>query len=175
MAVSNYLGEIKIVGFNFAPTGWAFCDGQLLPINQNTALFSLLQNFYGGNGTTTFALPDFRGRVPVHRGQGPGLTTRPQGESSGAETVTLNASQMPSHNHPARCNAGLANNQSPVGAVNAVEPTGQTANYSNVAPNADMNAAAIANTGGGAPHNNLQPYLVVNFIIALQGDFPPSS
>lgn len=167
-----FLGEIKLVGFNFAPRGWAFCNGQLLSISQNTALFSLLGTTYGGNGQTTFALPDFRGRAPLHMGQGPGLANRTQGEKSGAEQVTLAINQMPSHTHTPRCNTGQANKQSPVGAVNAVEPTGQTAMYSNVAPDANMNAGAIANTGGGQPHSNMQPYLVANFIIALEGIFP---
>lgn len=167
-----FIGEIKLVGFNFAPRGWALCNGQLLPIAQNTALFSLLGTTYGGNGQTTFALPDLRGRVPIHMGQGPGLSSRNIGESSGTENVTLGVSQMPSHTHTARGNTGLANKQSPVGAVNAVEPTGQTATYSNAAPNADMNPGAIASTGGSQPHPNMQPFLAVNFVIALEGIYP---
>lgn len=167
-----FIAEIKLVAFNFAPRGWALCNGQILPIAQNTALFSLLGTTYGGNGQTTFALPDLRGRVPIHMGQGPGLSSRNLGEKIGTETVTLAVNQMPTHTHAAKCQTGLANKQSPVGTVNAVEPTGQTAMYSNLAPNADMNPEANANTGGSQPHDNMQPYLVVDFIIALDGIYP---
>jgi microcystin-dependent protein len=158
-----FLSEIKIVSFNFPPKGWALCNGQLLPINQNQALFSLLGTTYGGNGQTNFALPNLRGRVPIHMGNGHTL-----GEVAGSTAVTVNQSQMPQHLHSlmAQPNAG---NQ--LAAANAF--LAQASNVYHTADNlTTLNAASIANVGGSQPHNNMMPYLVLTFIIALQGIFP---
>jgi microcystin-dependent protein len=164
-----FLGEIRIFGFNFAPQGWAFCDGQLMSISQNTALFSLLGTFYGGNGIQTFALPDLRGRVSIHQGQGPGLSSYVIGQTGGTENTTLNTNQMPQHNHAAVANASPATTGRPDGAV----PARAAADIYAPAPDGTaMNAGHIGNTGGSQPFNNLQPYLTVNFCIALQGIFP---
>ena len=163
-----FVAEIRIFTGNFAPTGWAFCDGQLLPISQNTALFSLLGTMYGGNGTTNFALPDLRGRHPMGVGQGPGLSDRAQGEVVGSETVTLLTSEIPAHTHPVVASSAGATSESPAGASFA---EGDADNYASGAASVDM--ASTAATGGSSPHNNLQPYLACNFIIALQGVFPP--
>lgn len=181
-----FLGEIKLVGFNFAPVGWALCNGQILPISQNTALFSLLGTTYGGNGQTTFALPNFQSRVPVHQGQGAGLSPYVMGEQAGTETVTLTTQQIPAHTH------GLteANAKAVVlvrsDAANASVPNGAFLGGANIyvtgqsAANAALNAASMKFgagavteiTGGSQPHPIIQPYLCVNFIIALQGIFP---
>ncbi len=182
-ASSNPLiSEIIMFGSNFAPRGWAFCDGQLLPIAQHTALFSLLGTTYGGDGRTTFGLPDLRGRVPMHEGQGYGLSDRPLGQKSGLETNSLTENQMPNHTHTATTTSTLmastasGNNNTPTAKVLAND--GSDRIYRDVAPDVSMSAAAIsssttiATTGGGQPVNNLQPYTVVNFIIALQGIFP---
>src|SRR5690242_5317256 len=162
-----FLGEIRIFAGNFAPRGWALCNGQLLAISQNTALFSLLGTTYGGNGQTTFALPDLRGRVPIGTGQGRGLTARNLGEVAGTETLTLDATQMPAHTHAAGASAGNGAADSPTGRVLARMP-GAIPQYG-AASNADMAAAAAANSGGNQPHNNMQPFLTVTYIIALQG------
>lgn len=167
-----FLGEIRIVGFNWAPRGWAGCDGQLMPISQNSALFSLLGTQFGGDGKTTFAIPDLRGRVPLHQGRGTGLLDRYIGEKGGAEYVTLTTSQIPPHTHAANASSQQATQRDPGNAVWAKEATGQTAVYSSQTPDTQMNAAALASVGGGQPHDNMQPYLVVNFVIALQGIFP---
>ena len=169
-----FVAEIRIVPFNFAPKGWAFCDGQILPISQNTALFSLLGTTYGGDGKSTFALPDIEGRSVMHPGQGPGLSLHDLGETGGSETVTLLQSEMPFHNHnlmASGTNASTANpsNQTSLarsfgGLAYKVDPPGATA---------AMALECIAPTGGDQPHNNLMPYLVMNFVIALQGIFPP--
>jgi microcystin-dependent protein len=156
-----FLGEVKIVSFNFAPRGWAFCNGQLLPINQNQALFSILGTTYGGNGQTNFALPNLQGRVPVHVGQGIFL-----GQSSGEQAHTLTQSEMPAHTHLPNANSGDAN-KGPA-ANNFWSKTGSYA----ATPNNTMNPAGITPTGGSQPHDNMTPYLTVNFIIALQGIFP---
>lgn len=168
-----FVGEIRMVGFNFAPTGWAFCNGQLLPISQNTALFSLLGTMYGGNGQSTFALPDLQGSAPMHAGQGPGLTERFIGEASGSSTVTLLESEIPAHNHIASGVSGTgptspANNSWGTGVGRTPPPS-----YQNGNPNVTMSPNALGVTGSSSPHNNMQPYLVVNFIIAMQGIFPP--
>lgn len=160
-----------MVGFNFAPRGWALCNGQLLSIAQNTALFALLGVTYGGNGQTTFGLPDLRGRVPIHAGQGPGLSPYAQGQSTGSETVTLLANQIPSHNHGVNCSTDGGNQASPAGGFPAVESTGTSMNYA-TSSNGAMNPAVTGNTGGNQPHSNIQPSLCVNFVIALQGIFP---
>jgi microcystin-dependent protein len=167
----QFVGEIRVVGFNFAPQGWALCNGQILPINQNTALFSLLGTQYGGDGRTTFALPNLQNNTPVDQGNGPGLTPRPIGESGGEAQVTLTSAQIPSHNHPAQAVAAPGNQVGPTGHL-----TGEVRGYL-YAPvaNGQMSASALQQTGGGQPHNNLPPYLVVNFIIALVGIFPPRS
>lgn len=165
---NQFVGEIRAVGFNFAPTGWAFCNGQLLPISQNTALFSLLGTQFGGNGTTSFALPNLQGCAPIDMGTGPGLSERVMGESAGASTVTLITSELPVHSHGAHAVAGAGNQVSPAGNETA-EIRGFL--YSQTA-NATMAAGALGAVGGGQPHNNLAPYLTLNFIIALVGVFP---
>lgn len=165
-----FLGEIIMFGGNFAPRGWAFCSGQLLSIAQNTALFSILGTTYGGNGTTTFALPDLRGRVPIHPGQGPGLSSYVLGEAAGVENVTLLTTQMPAHTHVLTSNASTAAATDTLPTGNFLASDNQYTNASNTQMNA--NAVAIAPTGGSQPHTNIQPFLCVNFIIALEGIFP---
>jgi microcystin-dependent protein len=166
-----FVAEIRMFAGNFAPRSWAFCNGQLMSISQNTALFSLLGTFYGGDGKSNFALPNLQGSVPVHMGQGPGLTDRVLGETGGTQTVTLLSSEIPAHNHPVRCSSQPADQPSPGGFVWAMEPTGLVNPYTSGPPNVPM-ANLAGNAGGNQPHNNLMPYLVVNFIIALNGVFP---
>jgi microcystin-dependent protein len=168
-----FLGEIALVAFNFAPSGWAFCNGQILPIAQNTALFSLLGTMYGGNGTTTFALPDLRSRVPLHSGQGTGLSPYTQGETGGVESVTLQSTQMPAHTHSYTPQATTAGGSaaSPAGALWAQSGTGDTI-YQKGSSNTAMAPQTLGNTGGSQPHENRQPYLALNYVIALQGIFP---
>jgi len=170
-----FLGEIRMFGFNFAPEGWAMCNGQTLSISQNTALFALLGTTYGGNGTTTFALPNLQSRVAVHQGQGSGLSPYVIGETTGAESVTLLASQMPSHTHSIQCNTNGGNQASPANGYPAVESTGTSLDYSSATPNNTMSPSALTSVGGGQPHTNIQPVLCVNFCIALQGIFPSRS
>ena len=180
-----FLAEIKLFAGNFAPRGWAFCSGQILSIAQNTALFSLLGTTYGGNGQTTFALPDLRGRAAIGVGQGPGLADYSLGQVGGTETQTLTVNQMPAHTHTLtpgsmaiNAVSGPGNTQSPVDALPASEAVGVTATYSNLAPDAQMSANAITGdptiglTGGSQPTSILQPYLTLSYIIALQGIFP---
>jgi microcystin-dependent protein len=167
-----FLGEIRMFAGNFAPRGWAFCYGQLLSIAQNSALFAILGTTYGGNGTTTFALPDLRGRVPIGTGAGPGLTPRSLGELSGQENVTLTAQQMPSHAHAAQCSSGNGNSNAPAGKLWSKDAGVQSATYTSSAPDGTMAGTAIASAGGSQPHNNMQPYLGMSYIIALQGIFP---
>lgn len=170
-----FIGEIRMVGFNFAPRGWAFCNGQILSIAQNTALFSLLGTTYGGNGQTTFALPDLRGRIPMHWGQGAGLTPRVLGEVSGSENVTLLTTQIPAHTHLLNASSADADALSPGGNFNAVTNDPSTLNSMNTyksTANTQMNPGAVGATGGSQPHENMQPYLCVSFIIALEGIFP---
>jgi microcystin-dependent protein len=169
-----FLGEILMFGGNFAPRGYAFCDGQLLSIAQNTALFALVGTTYGGNGTITYALPDLRGRVPVHQGSGPGLAPVSMGQTGGAETVTLTQNQMPPHSHQANGSV-LGSQVSPNGAFWSTDPSGGTGAYSTANPDATMASDAITMAGGSQPHENRQPYLVINYIIALQGVFPSQS
>lgn len=171
-----FLGQIIMFGGNFAIRGWATCDGQLLPIAQNTALFSLLGTTYGGDGRTTFGLPDLRGRVPVHMGQGPGLSAYQLGDKGGSEAVTLSTNQIAAHSHAATANAlnAAGNANTAAGNIWAKDAGTQSATYSNAAPNATMSASAvsIANAGGNQPHPNVQPYQCLNFLIALQGIYP---
>jgi len=171
-----FIGEIRIFAGNFAPRGWALCNGQLLPISQNTALFSLLGTTYGGDGRTNFALPNLQSRAPLHPGQGPGLSDRQLGEMGGQENVTLLTTQMPSHTHGVRCSSAIGDQTTPGGNVWAAGAgrRGQAfyANAPGTNPPA-MSAAAIGVAGGDQPHNNLPPYLTLTFIIALQGIFPP--
>ena len=167
-----FIAEVKIFAGNFAPRSWAFCDGQLLPIAQNTALFSLIGTTYGGDGRTTMGLPDLKGRAPMHPGRGPGLTQRRLGQKGGVETVALNLGQMPQHNHAINVVDGVPDQSSPGGASHAQAPI-YAPDGANL--NANLANSAIANQGGGGAHNNMQPYLVLNFIIALQGLFPSRS
>jgi microcystin-dependent protein len=167
-----FLGQIATFGFNFSPKGWAKCDGQLLSIAQNTALFSLLGTTYGGNGQTTFALPDLRGRTALHQGAGPGLTPRTIGEVAGTENVTLNVQQMPTHNHTVSANNTDNNpNSSKSPEKNFPGYSDGAALYA-TASNCLMNAAMTGLAGGSQPHPNMQPYLVINFCIAMEGLFP---
>ena len=167
-----FLGEIKLVPYNFAPRDWAFCNGTLLSIAQNTALFALLGTMYGGNGQTTFALPDLRGRVALSPGQGPGLSSYSQGESSGVESVALLTSQMPAHSHTAQASTALGSQATPAGSHPAVSPLALGYVYRGGA-GGTMPSQAMSATGGGQPHNNMQPYLALNYVIALAGIFPP--
>lgn len=165
-----FLAEIRIVPFNFAPKGWALCDGQVMAISQNTALFSLLGTTYGGDGQSNFALPDLQGRAPMHAGQGPGLTDRMLGEQAGEDTVTLLTSEMPSHSHTFTAATAAATEPDPEGAVLATSGSQAYGTGSAVAM-----ADAISTAGGGQPHENMQPYLTLNFVIALSGVFPARS
>jgi len=167
-----FLGEIRMFGFSFAPEGWALCNGQILAISQYTALFSLLGTYYGGNGQTTFALPNLQSCVAIHQGRGPSLSPYVLGQTGGVETVTLTTAQMPTHTHLVQCNTGGGNQATPSGGLPAVESTGTSLDYSNAPPNDSMNSAMIETQGGSQAHPNLQPYLCVNFCIALQGIFP---
>jgi microcystin-dependent protein len=169
-----FVAEIRIFPFNFAPKGWAWCDGQIMPISQNTALFALLGTTYGGDGKSTFALPDLQGRAPMHPGQGPGLSLHDLGESSGTETVTLLESEIPAHTHALLSNAASANRTAPQG--NSLARVAGAAPYAPAAaPTAALADQALAPAGGDQPHNNMQPYLTFYFNIALQGVFPPRS
>jgi len=175
MPSEPFIGEISMFAGNFAPRGWALCDGQLLSISQNTALFSILGTTYGGDGRTTFGLPDLRGRVPMHPGNGPGLTPRSLGEKGGVEEVNLTINQMPSHSHHAsgtvRAYNGDPDSESPDETVLA---NGQF--YSSQSPDTNMHADSVQmtvdNSGGSQPHTNIQPYQCINYIIALEGIFP---
>lgn len=167
-----FIGEIRMFGGNFAPVGFAFCDGQLLPIAEYDALFALIGTTYGGDGQTTFALPDLRGRLPVHTGQGNGLSNYVLGQSGGSETVTLTAQQLPAHTHAAQAQSAAGNQSAPGGGVWASSGQNQ---FSASAPNTGMSAAAIGPAGGSLPHDNMMPYQVVSFIIALYGIFPSRS
>lgn len=163
----QYLSEIRLFSFGFAPKGWAQCNGQTLSIQQNAALFSLLGTTFGGNGTTTFNLPDLRGRVPLHFGQLLGGSYYTEGEVAGAATVTINNSTMPQHNHLVNVNSTSTNSSG----SNTTVPGGGVNAYG-TSPNTPMNPAMIGNTGNSLPHDNRQPYLVLNFCIALVGIFP---
>ena len=173
--MEGYIAEIRLFAGNFAPRGWAFCQGQILSIAQNTALFSLLGTTYGGNGQTTFALPDLRGRVPVGPGQGPGLANGSLGEQSGEPNHTLIITEMPAHNHAAQAagNSGAGNSSSPNGNTWATSTTRDSI-YVNAAPDGPMaaNTVTVGIAGGSQPHNNMQPYTGINYIICLEGIFP---
>src|SRR5580765_3470890 len=168
----QFVAEIRIFPFNFAPTGWSFCDGQLMPISQNTALFSLLGTTYGGDGRSTFALPNLQGSAPMQPGQGAGLSLRDLGETSGVESVTLLTSEMPAHSHTLNTTNEDGNNSQPAnrfigrGQPLYITPSG---NLQQMAPQ------MLSPAGGGLPHNNMQPSLTLNFCIALQGIYPPRS
>ncbi len=187
-SVDPLMGSVDYVGFNFAPRGWATCDGQLLPISSNSALFSLLGTTFGGDGRTTFALPDMRGRVPLHQGQGPGLQVYKIGQRGGTETTQLSIANMPAHKHDVAATS-TSSLKSVTAAGNAIGPGGNSIarssvsgsqNFSSTAPSADMNAGSVATTttvteqpaGGGQAFSNMQPYTVLNCVIALQGSFP---
>lgn len=166
-----FLGMIALFGFNYAPRGWAFCNGQLLQIAQNSALFSLLGTMYGGDGRTTFALPNLQGRVPIHFGQAPGTSQYQIGQAGGTETTTLVVQNLPPHNHPLNAVSETGETSDPTGAL--LGNTGALdKEYRISGTGVVMNANAIGNTGGGQPANNMQPYLVVNYCIALQGIYP---
>ncbi len=168
-----FVAEIRIFPFNFAPKGWAWCDGQLLPLSQNTALFSLLGTTYGGDGKSNFALPDLQGRSPMHPGQGPGLSLHDLGETGGSETVTLLESEIPSHSHTLRGDRNVS--ESPDPAQNTLGRGSSINAYQNIINQnlVSMAPEALAPAGGDQPHNNMQPYLTFYFCIALQGVYPP--
>ena len=161
-----YVGEIRMFAGNFAPTGWIFCDGQLLPISENDALFTLIGTTYGGDGESTFALPDLRGRIPIHQGNGFVLA-----QTGGAEEITLTVQQIPMHSHPLTAAQVVGNATNPQGNVLA-EPTGGLKPYIEDVPAANMSPSAIARVGGSQPHTNFQPYLCINYILSLYGIFP---
>ena len=167
-----FVAEVRIFPFNFAPKGWAWCDGQLLPLSQNTALFSLLGTTYGGNGKSNFALPDLQGRSPMHPGQGPGLSLHDLGETGGSETVSLLESEMPAHAHTMRGSIDDADLQIPQSFTTLAKSSGQNA-YSSTVNLTPMAPEALPPAGGDQPHNNMMPYLTFYFCIALQGVFPP--
>lgn len=165
-----FVGEIRMFAGNFAPRGWAFCDGQLISVSQNDALFSLLGTIYGGDGRTTFGLPDLRGRLPLHRGNGPGLSERRIGSKGGTEKVTLTVNQLPSHRHSPKGSSATASDRSPTsgGALGvSTEPI-----YTNRLAPAQMSGESISNVGGSRSHTNLMPFLCVHFIISLYGIYP---
>lgn len=177
-----FLGEIRMVGWNFAANGWALCNGQLLSISQNTALFSLLGTTYGGDGIQTFALPNLQGRVPIHQGNGAGLSPYVIGEVAGAENVTLLVNQMPAHNHLVAVSNQVGSVADPTNAILAQGNSGSgrspvvVSDYvPAVPPTGTLSPVSISNAGGNQPHSNIQPFLCVNFIIALQGIFPSRS
>jgi microcystin-dependent protein len=171
----SYVGQILLVPYNFAPKNFAFCQGQLLPISQNTALFSILGTNYGGDGRSTFALPNLQSCIPVGQGQGPGLSPYVVGQTGGTDTVTLVTTQIPSHAHVQQGISGAATSQSPAATTFAPGGgRGHALSYYIAPPTtATMNASALAPTGGGQAHNNMMPYLVLNYVIALTGVFPP--
>lgn len=167
----QFVAEIRIFPFGFAPTGWAFCNGQIMPISQNTALFSLLGTTYGGDGKSTFALPDLQGMAPMQPGQGQGLSLRDLGETSGVERVTLLQTEMPAHNHNLVVSQGDALERQPGNRLFATNIG--TGRYHTTAPAATLHFQALSPAGGDLTHNNMMPYLTLNFCIALQGIFPP--
>jgi microcystin-dependent protein len=167
-----FVAEIRIFPFNFAPSGWAFCDGQLLPLSQNTALFSLLGTTYGGDGKSNFALPDMQGNAPMHPGQGPGLSLHDLGEMGGNDTVTLLQSELPNHSHSWTASNQDGTDQSPLN-ESIAGGVGGISMYAPPTALTPLSFSALSPAGGSLPHNNMQPYLTLNFCIALQGVFPP--
>jgi len=165
-----FVGEIRMFAGNFAPRGWAFCDGQLLAVSQNDALFSLLGTIYGGDGRTTFGLPDLRGRIPLHQGTGPGLSQRRLGSKGGSENVTLTTNQLASHTHDFNANKADATGAAPQGKVTAKIVGGRL--YRTDSQNTDLASTVVSNTGGSNSHTNLMPTLCINYIIALVGIYP---
>ena len=175
-----FIGEIKIFGGNYAPRGWAFCNGQLLPISQNTALFSILGNTFGGDGRSTLGLPNMQGRAPMHPGQGPGLSQRRLGERGGVDQVTLDETHMPSHSHHLQAGTGVGplgrgNTNDPIGNYTSVPTSGNQ--YASSGTKTPMSADAVSHKGSAnpSPHNNMQSFLTMNFIVALAGQFPSRS
>jgi microcystin-dependent protein len=169
-----FVAEIRIFPFNFPPKGWAFCDGQIMPISQNTALFSLLGTTYGGDGKSNFALPNMQGNAPMAPGQGPGLSLHDLGETGGSDTITLVQSEMAMHSHQLLANAVAGDTNAPSPNVSLTRSHNATAYQSNTTQNiVQFSVQALTPTGGGQPHNNLMPYLTLNFCIALQGVYPP--
>lgn len=166
-----FIAEIRIFAGNFAPRSWAFCDGQLLPVSQNTALFSLIGTTYGGDGRSTTALPDLQGRLPMHPGRGPGLTSRRLGQRGGVEMVTLSEAQMPNHTHTMMANTERGELSTP----GSDRSLGRNTIYGPASSTVSMADQALPSSGGSQPHNNLQPFLAMNFIIALQGLYPSRS
>jgi microcystin-dependent protein len=169
-----FIGQIMMFGGSFAPRGWAFCEGQLLPISQNAALFSILGTTYGGDGRSTFALPDLRGRVAIHPGSGPGLSNYRLGEKGGVESVTLNVNQIPAHSHGISASNGAADSADPT-ASSGFGSTGRSNFYMTDAQPTAMKSGTVSSVGGNQAHTNIQPFTAVNFIIALQGVFPSRS
>jgi microcystin-dependent protein len=165
-----FVGEIIIVAFNFEPPGWAFCDGRLMAISQDTALFALLGTTYGGDGQTTFALPDLRGRVPIHQGQGNGPSNYVMGQTGGEETVTLTINQIPAHNHSIAGESSVGSTNNPAGGIWASQSHLNV--YSSSFGNTAMNPGSVSTAGGSQPHDNRSPYLALNYIISLFGIFP---
>lgn len=168
-----FIGEIRMFAGNFAPVGWAFCNGSLLPIPENEALFQLIGTTYGGDGQNTFGLPDLRGRIPIHMGTGPGLPTMNIGEQAGSETVTLIQQQIPNHTHPLLASSDTATQTNPAGNLLAQPPTGQL--YLADVPGVALNPASLTSAGGNQAHDNMGPFLCVSFIISLFGIFPSRS
>ena len=169
-----FLAEIRIFPFNFAPKGWAFCDGQILPLSQNTALFSLMGTTYGGDGISIFALPNLQGRASMHPGQGPGLSLHDLGEAAGSDTVTLLESEIPLHSHPFNFVGATATSANPANTYLSNSPNTNASVYTPLTTNL-KSGSTLSTAGGDQPHNNMQPYLTLNFCIALQGVFPPRS
>lgn len=169
--MDGFTGEIRLMAFNFTPRGWLPCDGRLLLINQNQALFALLGTTFGGDGMKTFALPDLRGRVPVHQGQGTGLTHRTFGETGGAETVTLTTAQLPAHTHSLSASAAAGTSATPANNVLAADSNGGK-DYAATSDGTALSTTAIGSTGGGQPHENMPPYLALNYFICIYGIFP---
>lgn len=167
-----YVGEIRLFAGNFAPAGWEFCSGQLMPISENETLFNLIGTTYGGDGQSTFALPEMRGRVPIHQGTGPGGVSYSMAQSGGVESVTLGTPQMPSHSHVLLATKSLATDATPVGLVPASSASATVSPYGTDAPFATLAPQSVTPAGGSQPHENMQPYLCVNYIISMFGIFP---
>ncbi|MEM8994737.1 MAG: tail fiber protein [Acidobacteriota bacterium] len=170
-----FVAEIRIFAGNFAPRGWAFCNGQLLPVSQNTALFSLIGTTYGGDGRSTTALPNLQGRVPMHPGRGPGLTSRRLGQRGGSEMISLTEAQMPNHTHTAQGADEPANERTPGNTTETARPVGRGFFTYSTSNSNTVSMVSASNTGGSQPHNNLQPFIAMNFIIALVGLYPSRS